>query len=188
MFISGFVFMYTNHDKIGFGFVNFIKKKILRLLVPSFLVLTVAFLLRAVLSYSKGTGADFYSITNYFKMFFLKHYLPIEFLWYIFALFDIFLLSALLLYCIRKKYIIILLSFVFLAMNLFPVAIDIFYIKYMASYLIYFWFGSIYCLVASERRLLQQLHKYPAKSFSVVFRLNVNRRDKKILENFWPGT
>ena len=30
--------------------------------------------------------------------------------------------------------------------------------------------------------------KYPAKSFSVVFRLNVNRRDKKILENFWPGT
>jgi len=35
---------------------------------------------------------------------------------------------------------------------------------------------------------INTIDKYPAKSFSVVFRLNVNRRDKKILENFWPGT
>jgi fucose 4-O-acetylase-like acetyltransferase len=155
MFISGFVFMYTNQGKDRFDFVGLIKNKILRLLVPAFFVLTLAFLLRALLTYSKKTGMDFYSITNYAKMFFLKEYLPIEFYWFLFVLFDIFLLSRLFLYCIKIKYATLLLTLIFMALNLFPIDIDLFYVKFISEYLVYFWFGCLCCFATSETRLLK---------------------------------
>lgn len=157
MFISGFVFMHSSHNKNKFDFANFIKKKIIRLFIPSSLILTIAFLLRKVLVHAKGTGVDSFSIINFFKMFFLKDYLPIEFYWFIFTLFEIFLMSRLLLYCIDKKILLLPMSLVLIMMNLHPINIDLFYIRFTSAHLIYFWFGCLFCLVASKRRLLKLL-------------------------------
>ena len=165
IFISGFVFMYTNQHKGSFNFAAFIRKKISRLLVPAFLVLTLAFPLRAMLAYVKGAGVDSYSLANYFKMFFLKEYLPIEFFWFIFVLFDIFLLAKILLHCIRKKYLALLVSLLFMTMNLFPVDIDLFYLKYISAYLIYFWLGCLCCFAASGKRLI---HLFPGGNVSLL--------------------
>jgi fucose 4-O-acetylase-like acetyltransferase len=154
VFISGFVFMYTNYDKISFNYAHFINKKVTRLFVPSSIVLSIAFILRAILSHLKNKDEELYTIVNYFKMFILKDFLPIEFFWYMFTLFLIFMLSKLLIYFMKKNNLsILVLSVLFITMNLFPIDIEIFYITYLFGYLIYFWSGCIFFLFVFERKL-----------------------------------
>src|SRR5659263_104057 len=83
LFLSGFLLIYTNTAK--FNFLKFYKSKLHRLLVPSIILLVVAYVVRAFLSNYKETDSVF-SVSNFMVSFFYHGLLPIEFYWFVFSL------------------------------------------------------------------------------------------------------
>lgn len=183
IFISGFVFILSTGRKENFKYWHFVKSKIFRLLLPSFIVLTAAFFVRAVLSTFKDDSAGTFTIVNYFKMFFFKEYLPIEFFWFIFTLFNIFLFSGLILYCIKNRYLMLILTLLLVLLNIQALDIEQFYIKYTCEYFFYFWAGCLSChFLYNKNELLNFMPEKYALSGGVFFLLILI-----ILNTMFPG-
>ncbi len=150
MFISGFVFYLTNHQKSVNLSTEFIWKKLYRLILPALVVLTLAFSARFISLYIKRADLGPQLIINFVKMPLYKEYLPIEFFWFIFTLFYIFCISNILLYCVKQNTMLIVISITLIIFCLWPVSVEFLYIRYISNYLIYFWLGMLSCLGISR--------------------------------------
>ncbi len=91
--ISGFLFSLTNPEMKKACTGQFIWKKTKRLMVPYFVLGTIIFAIKYVLSGLSHAAREF-TVANFFKMFFFPSasYSTIGHLWYVFTLFFIFLL------------------------------------------------------------------------------------------------
>jgi hypothetical protein len=101
-------------------------------------------------------------------MYLYKEYLPIEFVWFIFSLFGMFVFSFIMLQFIRngRRLCIVILTIILFYTNITNVPIEIFYLRYVAKYIIFFW---LRCLVYIVYRSLPKMkYLYKRISYTVV--------------------
>lgn len=99
-FISGFLFSYTNVSFTDIKAEEFLKKKVLRLLVPYFVLGTILFFIKYAFSGLSHATRDF-SVATFFKMFIAPHCdgSTLGYLWYLITLFMVFVVVVALCKC-----------------------------------------------------------------------------------------
>jgi len=152
MFLSGYLFILSNMDRV-ISYPRFMLKKVKRLLIPYFVISTVAFVLKCMLSkYAiRPTAFDF---THYLRGILYPLENPMILFWFLPTLFLIFLLAPAFKKLLRwnNKYmmvaILLLLELLFI---LNPVKIRFLNMIGVAEYLIYFYTGCLFSFYFKDR-------------------------------------
>lgn len=143
MFISGFLFMHTNINKNHFNYIQFIIKKFKRLLIPYFSLMSVAFLIRLILS-------DYVSkklqLSNFFIMFINPRFAAIDYYWFIFVLFSVFVFAPVLYLSVKhnNRIAMSLMTLGLIYLNLNPIQLNYFYLYRASTFFLYFWLGCVF--------------------------------------------
>lgn len=146
IFISGFLFIYTNAGRqIAYG--RFLLKKVKRLLLPYVIISTIAFLIKSRLSqYAMRPIST--TFVDYIKGLVFPQHNPIIFFWFLPTIFLLLLIAPLIKTIILRTNVLISLGILplLMALNIFePVSINFMCFSCAASTLVYFYTG---CLVA----------------------------------------
>lgn len=177
MILSGFLFqMSMSRKPDGISFLPFLKKKFLRLMVPYFFISAAI----ALLNYGLGLFIPVKRTVDW-------HYLleilytnvggSAVFLWFMYTLFVVFLISAL---CTKLKGGIAILGILSVILYFIPLP-QIFYLSFVHSFIIYFWAGMILFLLTDKQKLRPSLlHAIVA---IIVLTLAYGRRDFVETEN-----
>lgn len=153
MILSGFLFQMSMSRKPGdIPLLPFIKKKFLRLMVPYF------FISAAIALLNFGLGL-FMPVKRAVDWRYLLEILYTNvggsavFLWFMYTLFVVFLISAL---CMKLKGGIAILGILSVILYFIPLP-QIFYLSFVHSFIIYFWAGMILFLLTNKEKLRPSL-------------------------------
>ncbi|KAF1298816.1 hypothetical protein BAU15_14125 [Enterococcus sp. JM4C] len=144
MAISGFLFIYSSGTKGDY--LNFVKNKFFRLLIPYFTISTIAFFPKVILSRYAYRPIEL-SVNSFVNNLIYPSENAIIFFWFLPTLFVIFLISPLIERGIKTKWKQLIISLAFVVLNTFSATstFKIFNISGVMEYLVYFWCG---CLLA----------------------------------------
>ena len=146
-FVSGFLFIYTTRNTTGFDYLAFLKKKVKRLLLPYFLLNTVAFLIKAPLT-SYAWNPKALNLTSYFESLVYPSGSAIGYFWFLPTLFLIFTLAPILRsICLSNKtnwYVYITLLLIALHFSSTLIHIKTLNVSGALNYVIYFWSGMLF--------------------------------------------
>lgn len=143
-FISGFLFVYTNPkdkmDSLNIG--RFILKKVKRLLLPYWFISSIIFMVKTLfMRVDLMQHPLAFSFESYFNMLFFH---PVGFMWFLPALFVIFLLFIILKHYIFNVYlqlggviILLLIAAIIPAISFFQISSAIYYSGYFALGILY---------------------------------------------------
>lgn len=181
MAISGFLFIYSRGTKGDY--VEFIKNKSVRLLIPYLAISTITFFPKVFLSRYAYRPVEL-SLGSFIENIIYPHENVIIFFWFLPTLFIIFLVSPIIEKGIQKVAYQILFSIFFVTLNVFNVFsnVEIFNIQGVMEYLIYFWIG---CLIASYWKYLKPMFGkkiYFAVLFIILITLNFIEIENSTLE------
>lgn len=142
MVLSGFLFYYTNENReIHYG--KYLWKKILRLLVPFWILSSVAFVPKVVLSDNAMRPIDF-TWTDYFHGYLYPHDNPIILFWFIPTVFLIFLYAPILRRVAQRSSVwinILVLCALVAVFHYAPVKSDLFCLRSATVYTCFFFAG-----------------------------------------------
>ena len=177
MILSGFLFqMSMSRKPDGISLLPFLKKKFLRLMVPYFFISSAI----ALLNFGLGL---FMPVKRAVDWRYLLEILYTNvggsavFLWFMYTLFVVFLISAL---CMKLKGGITILGILSVILYFIPLP-QIFYLSFVHSFIIYFWAGIILFLLTDKQKLRPSLaHSIFA---IVILTLAYGRRDFVETEN-----
>lgn len=179
-FISGFLFAYTNPEsKIGGGFKisTFLYKKVRRLLYPYILFNSVIFILKSLLvDDSVMQHPVVFSFGSYLDCMFMH---PIGFLWFLPALFVIFIIFSIGIKFIYKKWYVPSLIIALFVLNQTGMHINFFQISSALNYAVYFGLGILYCQYKTNIDTI--LFKYRYLFFIICFYLSAMLINVKIV-------
>lgn len=153
LFISGYIYMYYNKKK---NYKLFIITKFKRLMIPYFVVSVIIITIKLLCGNDKSV--DLYS---YIEMF----YRPVAgyFLWFIWVLFILFLIMPL----FRSKTSRLMLFLISLYMSFVSIDVtDLFCIKQLKYYSMYFICGAVWC---DYKDILSKLYKIPGVIVLLLF-------------------
>jgi len=149
MVLSGFLFQMSLCRRPGKIFlIPFLKKKFLRLMVPYFFLSVVIALLNFILGHYISVKRTV-DVRYLFEILYTNVGGSAVFLWFMYTLFVVFLISAL---CMRMKGGITLLGILSIVLYFVPLP-ELFYLSYVHSFLIYFWGGMILFLLTDRGKL-----------------------------------
>lgn len=156
--ISGFLFIHTNINWNSINYKDLILKKIKRLILPYFIISSIAFIPKVVLSSYALRPLEF-SFKSYLNGIIFPYLNPIMGYWFLPTLFIIFVLFGIIVKnprVIKNGYFNILLTIVLLFVHLYnPCSkIALFNLKWVVYYLIYFWLGCLLCLYKEKLTFL----------------------------------
>lgn len=151
MFLSGFLLIYTTFGNNNYPSpTKFIKKKVLRLLIPYFVLTLVTYTPRALISDLADDSMDF-SLKGALEAFFLTDHLPIPYFWFLQSSFLLLVLIYTIIYISRLRnfrpslvYCLLFCTFLFTPFISMP-SVEVFGINSMMRLGIYFILGVIYC-------------------------------------------
>jgi fucose 4-O-acetylase-like acetyltransferase len=146
MFLSGYLFVHSTRDR-EIQYINFIGKKVTRLLIPYIVLSTLAFLPKVILTKYAARPIEL-TCTSYIRGLIFPSENPIIAMWFLPVLFSIFLVAPLLKKIIDKNRLFITLTALaaLAALNIFnPVDAKIFAAGITAEYIVYFFLG---CVIA----------------------------------------
>jgi len=153
MILSGFLFQMSMSRKPGdIPLLPFIKKKFLRLMVPYFFI-SVAI---ALLNFGLGLFMPVKRVVDWrylLEIFYTNVGGSAVFLWFMYTLFVVFLISAL---CMKLKGGITILGILSVILYFIPLP-QIFYLSFVHSFIIYFWAGIILFLLTDKKKLRPSL-------------------------------
>ncbi len=144
LFISGFLFIHTHIHK-EFSWIQLMRKKIKRLLVPYFVLLSLAYLPRVYLS--QWTDGKFtFSFLSYLKMFVNPHYSVMYNYWFIFTVFVFFIFGGYCLYLVKNKRHMqaAIVTAALAIISIHKIEIDWLCLNYITGYFIYFFLGCLF--------------------------------------------
>lgn len=149
MMLSGFLFQLSLNKKSGdISLIPFLKKKFLRLMIPYFFISALIALLNFILGH-------YISVKRVVDGRYLLEILYTNvggsavFLWFMYTLFVVFLISA---FCMRIKGGITILGILSIVLYFVPLP-EFFYLSYVHSFLIYFWGGMILFLLTDRDKI-----------------------------------
>ena len=151
VFLSGFLFYLTNQDR-NIEYLSFVKKKIIKLIVPYIAITTFAFFPKAFLS-SLADRKETLSFHSYWDGIVYPDQNPIIIFWFLPTLFLILLLAPYLKVIIKKDKLslnISLLLFITVIGFIFPKEILILNISGAILYLKYFFLGCLFFKYSSS--------------------------------------
>jgi fucose 4-O-acetylase-like acetyltransferase len=154
MFVSGYLFFYTNMHKKP-AFKEILHKKIVRLLLPYLLLLSLVFIFRFLGSQLQPIqSTQTLQRFNYFLTLIHPDFMVIDYYWFLLALFVIFCFSILLLFVIKTESAIMyaLLTGVLLTLHYFPLNVRLFCLSRVSEFAVFFWFGGLFLLYENYMR------------------------------------
>lgn len=162
--ISGYLFYYTSpYQK---NYLQFIKKKAIQLLIPYFIITTIAYFPKVLLSNYALRPIEF-SFNSYLKSLIFPNQNPIIFFWFLPTIFLIFLISPILKKVLNSNnvFFYILTTIILILFNQFnPLeGWRFFSMGLVLHYLIFFWIGSL--LIMLENKLSVSIS---GKSFTLI--------------------
>ena len=177
MILSGFLFQMSMSRKPGdIPLLPFIKKKFLRLMVPYFFISAAI----ALLNFGLGLFMPVKRVVDWrylLEIFYTNVGGSAVFLWFMYTLFVVFLISAL---CMKLKGGITILGILSVILYFIPLP-QIFYLSFVHSFIIYFWAGMILFLLTDKEKLRPSLvHSIFA---IIILTLAYGRRDFVETEN-----
>ena len=149
MILSGFLFQMSLCRKPGkISLLPFFKKKFLRLMVPYFFISAAIALLNFVLGFFMPVKrmVDWHYLL---EIFYTNVGGSAVFLWFIYTLFVIFLISVL---CMRIKGGITILGILSAVLYFIPLP-QLFYLSFVHSFILYFWGGMVLFLLTDSQKL-----------------------------------
>ncbi len=153
MILSGFLFQMSMSRKPGdIPSLPFIKKKFLRLMVPYFFISAAI----ALLNFGLGLFMPVKRVVDWrylLEIFYTNVGGSAVFLWFMYTLFVVFLISAL---CMKLKGGITILGILSVILYFIPLP-QIFYLSFVHSFIIYFWAGMILFLLTDKEKLRPSL-------------------------------
>jgi fucose 4-O-acetylase-like acetyltransferase len=153
MILSGFLFQMSMSRKPGdIPLLPFIKKKFLRLMVPYFFISAAI----ALLNFGLGLFMPVKRVVDWryiLEIFYTNVGGSAVFLWFMYTLFVVFLISAL---CMKLKGWITILGILSVILYFIPLP-QIFYLSFVHSFIIYFWAGMILFLLTDKQKLRPSL-------------------------------
>ncbi len=155
VFISGFLFIYTNAGRKVI-FSRFLSKKIKRLFVPYLIISTIAFVIKVILPQHAMRPIGF-SFSDYIRGLAFPQYNPIIFFWFLPTIFILLSIAPLIKIIILRTNVLVSLGVLplLMALNIFdPVEFNLFGLRSAVSTLVYFYTG---CLAAHYFR--EKLHR-----------------------------
>ena len=165
MILSGFLFQMSLCRKPGkISLLPFIKKKFLRLMVPYFFISAAIALLNFVLGYFMPVKrmVDWHYLL---EIFYMNVGGSAVFLWFIYSLFVIFLISVI---CMRLKGGTAILGVLSVILYFTPMP-QLFYLSFVHSFIIYFWGGMILFLLTDSQKLRVSFSQTFAAMLLLVF-------------------
>jgi fucose 4-O-acetylase-like acetyltransferase len=152
MFLAGYLFILTNLER-DISYPRFMFKKAKRLLIPYFVIGSVAFVIKSMFSRYAVRPIAF-DLTHYVRGILYPLENPIILFWFLPTLFLIFLLAPVfkrLLIMNNKFLIVAILLLLELLFILNPVRIRFLNLMGVAEYLIYFYAGCLFCFYFRDR-------------------------------------
>ncbi|MBN1822823.1 MAG: acyltransferase [Endomicrobiales bacterium] len=174
MFISGFLFFYTNIGRDNRDYGQFIIKKFNRLIVPYLAISLVVFPIKAAMSRFALRPVDF-SVMSIVDMIFYPTHNAILYFWFLPTLFIIFIISPVFLKAVSKRSLVVisLLTAALLLVNAFnPVKTLFLNLNGVVNYALFFWLGCVSCLF--KEQLLPVVRNKAAAVLFTVFLLAMN--------------
>nr|WP_320038227.1 acyltransferase family protein [uncultured Bacteroides sp.] len=177
MILSGFLFqMSMSRKPDGISLLPFLKKKFIRLMVPYFFISAAI----ALLNFGLGLFMPVKRVVDWrylLEILYTNVGGSAVFLWFMYTLFVVFLISAL---CMKLKGGITILGILSVILYFIPLP-QIFYLSFVHSFIIYFWAGIILFLLTDKEKLRPSLaHSIFA---IIILTLAYGRRDFVDTEN-----
>ncbi|WP_321436770.1 acyltransferase [uncultured Bacteroides sp.] len=145
MILSGFLFQMSLRKSGKISLLSFLKKKFLRLMVPYFFISFAIAALNLVIGAFMPVKrmVDWHYLL---EIFYTNVGGSAVFLWFMYTLFMIFVISGI---CMRFKKGIVILGALSIALYFIPMS-QLFYLSFVHSFIVYFWGGMVFFLLMEK--------------------------------------